>query len=86
MPDRSASRRHVAELDARSNDWIGVLADEAQADKLHAPWRLALLRADARVYTNLQPATAVSKVVSDREILVTHANWSYRGGIERVLL
>jgi len=25
----------------------------------------------------------VSKVVSDREVLLTHANWSYRGGIER---
>lgn len=25
----------------------------------------------------------VSKVVNDREVLLTHANWSYRGGIER---
>lgn len=25
----------------------------------------------------------VSKVVSEREVLLTHANWSYRGGIER---
>lgn len=25
----------------------------------------------------------VSKIVSDREILLTHANWSHRGGIER---
>jgi hypothetical protein len=25
----------------------------------------------------------VSEVVSDREVLLTHANWSYRGGIER---
>lgn len=25
----------------------------------------------------------VSKVISDREVLLTHANWSYRGGIER---
>ena len=25
----------------------------------------------------------VSKVVSDREVLLTHANWSFRGGIER---
>ncbi|TKD50613.1 CHAP domain-containing protein [Sphingomonas baiyangensis] len=25
----------------------------------------------------------VSKVVSDREVLLTHANWSRRGGIER---
>ena len=25
----------------------------------------------------------VSKVVGDREVLLTHANWSYRGGIER---
>ena len=25
----------------------------------------------------------VSKIVSDREILLTHANWSRRGGIER---
>ncbi len=25
----------------------------------------------------------VSKIVSDREILITHANWSRRGGIER---
>lgn len=25
----------------------------------------------------------VSKIVSNREVLLTHANWSYRGGIER---
>lgn len=25
----------------------------------------------------------VSKVVNDREVLLTHANWSYRGGIEK---
>ena len=25
----------------------------------------------------------VSKIVSEREVLLTHANWSYRGGIER---
>lgn len=25
----------------------------------------------------------VSKVVNDREVLLTHANWSYRGGVER---
>jgi hypothetical protein len=25
----------------------------------------------------------VSKVVNEREVLLTHANWSYRGGIER---
>lgn len=25
----------------------------------------------------------VSQVISDREVLLTHANWSYRGGIER---
>lgn len=41
------------------DDWIGVLADEAQADKLHAPWRLALLRADrhgqARVSREVGP-------------------------------
>jgi surface antigen len=24
----------------------------------------------------------VSKIISDREVLLTHANWSYRGGIE----
>lgn len=24
----------------------------------------------------------VSKIISDREVLITHANWSYRGGIE----
>lgn len=25
----------------------------------------------------------VSKIVSEREVLLTHANWSYRGGVER---
>lgn len=25
----------------------------------------------------------VSRIVSDREVLLTHANWSYRGGVER---
>lgn len=25
----------------------------------------------------------VSKIISEREVLITHANWSYRGGIER---
>ncbi|WAC75260.1 hypothetical protein OU995_11400 [Roseateles sp. SL47] len=30
----------------QGDDWIGVLADEAQGRGLHAAWRLALLRAD----------------------------------------
>lgn len=25
----------------------------------------------------------VSRIVGDREVLLTHANWSYRGGVER---
>ncbi|WP_067062812.1 hypothetical protein [Roseateles chitosanitabidus] len=30
----------------QGDDWVGVLADEAQTRNLNAPWRLALLRAD----------------------------------------
>jgi hypothetical protein len=30
----------------QADDWIGALADDAQAHRLNAAWRLALLRAD----------------------------------------
>ena len=43
----------------------------------------AVLSFEASRRMRMGHVAMVSKVVSDREVLLTHANWSRRGGIER---
>lgn len=48
----------------------------------HAPQEGAVLSFAASSRMRLGHVAMVSKVVSNREVLLTHANWSRRGGIE----
>ena len=49
----------------------------------HTPKAGAVLSIASTARMKLGHVAMVSKVVSDREVLLTHANWSRRGGIER---
>jgi surface antigen len=49
----------------------------------HAPKVGAVLAFSSTGKMRLGHVAMVSEVVSDREVLLTHANWSRRGGIER---
>ncbi|PMZ78839.1 hypothetical protein, partial [Pseudomonas sp. FW306-2-11AD] len=43
----------------------------------------AVLAFASTSHMRLGHVAMVSEVVSDREVLLTHANWSRRGGVER---
>ena len=49
----------------------------------HQPVEGAVLSMRSTARMRLGHVAMVSKVVSEREVLLTHANWSRRGGIER---
>jgi surface antigen len=69
------------EIRGNANSWW------AQADgryaRGHAPRVGAVLAFAATSRMRFGHVAMVSQVISDREVLLTHANWSYRGGIER---
>lgn len=52
-------------------------------DRGHEPRIGAVLAFSSSRAMPVGHVAMVSKVLGDREVLLTHANWSYRGGIER---
>ncbi|WP_336967870.1 CHAP domain-containing protein [Sphingobium aromaticiconvertens] len=56
---------------------------EGHYDRGHEPRIGAVLAFSSSRAMPVGHVAMVSKVVGDREVLLTHANWSYRGGIER---
>lgn len=56
---------------------------QGQYDRGHQPRVGAVLAFSSSRAMPVGHVAMVSKVVGDREVLLTHANWSYRGGIER---
>ncbi|WP_066515061.1 CHAP domain-containing protein [Sphingobium cloacae] len=75
--------RQVSGIDlyGNANSWWGQA--EGRYDRGHEPRVGAVLAFSASRAMPVGHVAMVSKVVSDREVLLTHANWSYRGGIER---
>ena len=69
------------QLFGRAADWWGQA--EGQYDRGHAPRVGAVLSFASSRAMPAGHVAMVSEVVNDREVLLTHANWSYRGGIER---
>lgn len=69
------------QLHGNANTWW----DQAQGryDRGHEPRVGAVLSFASSRAMPVGHVAMVSKVVSPREVLLTHANWSYRGGIER---
>lgn len=69
------------ELHGNANTWWGQA--EGRYDRGHEPRVGAVLAFAASRSMPVGHVAMVSKVVSGREVLLTHANWSYRGGVER---
>lgn len=69
------------ELYGNANTWWGQA--EGRYDRGHQPRAGAVLAFAASRSMPVGHVAMVSKVLSDREVLLTHANWSYRGGVER---
>ncbi len=69
------------EIFGNAHTWWGQAA--GKYERGHAPKEGAVLSFAASSRMRLGHVAMVSKIVSDREVLLTHANWSRRGGIER---
>lgn len=74
--------RHVSGIDLHGNadTWWGQA--EGRYDRGHTPQAGAVLAFEATGRMRVGHVAMVSEVVSAREVLLTHANWSRRGGIE----
>lgn len=69
------------QLFGNANTWWNQA--EGHYDRGHQPRIGAVLAFSSSRAMPVGHVAMVSKVVGDREVLLTHANWSYRGGIER---
>ncbi|EQB33329.1 CHAP domain-containing protein [Sphingobium ummariense] len=69
------------QLFGNANTWWNQA--EGRYDRGHEPRVGAVLAFSSSRRMPVGHVAMVSKVVSDREVLLTHANWSYRGGVER---
>ncbi|HEX7741650.1 MAG TPA: CHAP domain-containing protein [Sphingobium sp.] len=69
------------ELYGDANSWWSQA--EGRYERGHQPRPGAVLAFSSSRAMPIGHVAMVSQVVSDREVLLTHANWSYRGGIER---
>jgi surface antigen len=69
------------EIRGNANTWWSQAA--GRYERGHAPKEGAVLSFEATRRMRVGHVAMVSKVVGDREVLLTHANWSRRGGVER---
>ena len=69
------------DIHGNANTWWGQAA--GRYARGHAPKVGAVLAFASTSRMRLGHVAMVSEVVSDREVRLTHANWSRRGGIER---
>jgi surface antigen len=75
--------REISGIQIRGNadTWWGQAA--GRYERGHAPQVGSVLAFEATSRMRVGHVAMVSKVVSGREVLLTHANWSRRGGVER---
>ena len=69
------------EIRGNANTWWGQAA--GRYERGHVPVEGAVMAFKATRGMPIGHVAMVSRIVSDREVLLTHANWSRRGGIER---
>lgn len=69
------------QIRGNANTWWGQA--EGRYERGHAPREGAVLAFQSTRRMRVGHVAMVSKVVSEREVLLTHANWSRRGGVER---
>lgn len=75
--------RQVSGIDIRGNAKTWWYQAEGRYERGNVPREGSVLAMPGSGRMRMGHVAMVSKVVSDREILLTHANWSHRGGIER---
>ncbi len=75
--------REVSGIDIRGNANTWWSQAEGRYARGHAPRVGAVLAFAATRQMRMGHVAMVSRVISDREVLLTHANWSHRGGVER---
>jgi surface antigen len=69
------------EIRGNANTWWGQAAGRYERGATPREGSVLAFQSTARM--RLGHVAMVSRVVSDREVLLTHANWSRRGGVER---
>ena len=75
--------RQMSGIEIRGNAKTWWYQAEGRYDRGQTPREGSVLAMPGSGKMRLGHVAMVSKIVSDREILLTHANWSHRGGIER---
>ncbi len=75
--------RQVSGIDIRGNAWTWWSQAEGRYERGHEPKVGSVMSFKKTGRNPYGHVAMVSKIVGDREVLLTHANWSYRGGIER---
>lgn len=75
--------RQVSGVEIRGNAKTWWHQAEGRYERGQTPREGSVLAMPGSGKMRLGHVAMVSKVVGDREILLTHANWSRRGGIER---
>jgi surface antigen len=75
--------RQMSGIEIRGNAKTWWYQAEGRYDRGNTPREGAVLAMPSYGKMRNGHVATVSKIVSDREILLTHANWSTRGGIER---
>lgn len=75
--------RAISGIDIHGNASTWWSQAAGRYDRGHAPKEGAVLAFASSGHMRAGHVAMVSKVVSDREVLLTHANWSRRGAIER---
>ena len=68
------------EIRGNANTWWAQAA--GRYERGNTPKAGAVLAFDSTRRMRVGHVAMVSRVVSDREVLLTHANWSRRGGVE----
>ena len=68
-------------IHGNANTWWGQAAGRYARGNTPRPGAVLAFASSARM--RLGHVAMVSQVLNDREVLLTHANWSRRGGIER---
>ena len=75
--------RDMSGIEIHGNAYTWWSQAEGRYERGHAPKVGAVLAFAASGRMRLGHIAMVSEIVSAREVLLTHANWSRRGGIER---
>lgn len=75
--------REMSGIDIRGNAKTWWAQAEGRYERGNSPREGSVLAMPGYGKMGYGHVAMVSKIVSDREILLTHANWSRRGGIER---